>query len=67
MGRDAHKASFDALTLAHCDAVVLPVSVEKAFEVSIGVDVEDVKKAILLYGEKVFLLFFIHNCYCLKQ
>ena len=36
--RDAHKAVFDALWVAQCDALVLPCRVQPDFQVSLGAD-----------------------------
>jgi arginine/lysine/ornithine decarboxylase len=55
LGRDSHKAAFDGLNLAMCDAVMLPCVVSQAFGVSLGIRLESVQEAINRYGSKVRL------------
>lgn len=55
LGRDSHKAAFDALYLAMCDAVMLPCDVSESFGVSVGFRLQSVLDAINTYGSKVSL------------
>jgi arginine/lysine/ornithine decarboxylase len=52
--RDSHKAAFNALTLAqNCDAVLLPCEQDSTFQVSLGVTLETVRRALEEYDGRV--------------
>ena len=56
IGRDSHKAVFDALTLANCDAALLPCVTDEEFSLPLGVEFDTVLAALDTYGQQVNLL-----------
>ena len=53
LGRDSHKASFDGLRLADCDAALLPCINDVEFGVPLGVDFDSISHALEKYGSEV--------------
>ena len=62
LGRDSHKASFDGLRLADCDAALLPCINDQEFGVPLGVDLNSISDALENYGSEVmFQWIYIFN------
>lgn len=66
LGRDSHKSAFDALSLSPdgCDGVLLPCELDSSFQVSLGVTIHTIQKAIDIYGTRVSIFnyqFFIQH------
>jgi hypothetical protein len=53
LGRDSHKSAFDAISVADCDAALLPCDTDSEFEISLGVHISAVRKALDQYGDQV--------------
>jgi arginine/lysine/ornithine decarboxylase len=53
MGRDSHKSAFDAISLADCEAALLPCIVENEFGISLGVQTGAIEEALKTYGSDV--------------
>jgi arginine/lysine/ornithine decarboxylase len=53
VGRDSHKSVFDAISLAGCDAVLLPCHFADDFGISLSVVKERIYEAINIYGKNV--------------
>lgn len=53
MGRDSHKSAFDALSIAGCDAALLPCTWDDNFGVTVGVEIESIEQALDEHGSNV--------------
>ena len=53
VARNAHKAVFDALNLCRCNAILLPVVYDKAFNVPIDVEYEKIEEALKKYKGEI--------------
>ena len=63
LGRDSHKSAYDGLSIADCDAVVLPCIIETEFNIPIGSFVyENIEIALQIHKENVsFKAFFLYD------
>ena len=63
IGRDAHKSVFDGLNLAGTAAVLLPCTIDPIFQVSLGIQYEDIVKAINMHDGNICALILTRPSY----
>ena len=61
LGKDSHKSAFDGITLAGCDAILLPCIREPMFGISLGVLESHIKQAIDEYRSDVRFIHLLIN------